>query len=110
MQAWLKVFLAAIMEVGWVIGLKHAQSAPEMILTVALMIASNALLILSAKSLPVGTAYAVFVGLGTAGAVLADLLIFKTPMTWLEIFFVACILLGAVGLQALTPIEKEREV
>src|ERR1700740_112209 len=78
-KQWLSVVIAAFFEVGWVIGLKHAGNALEWIGTAIAIFVSFYLLIKAGESLPVGTVYAVFVGLGTAGTVCADSLLFGEP-------------------------------
>ncbi|MDO1831557.1 SMR family transporter, partial [Escherichia coli] len=70
MKEWGLLIIAAVFEVGWVIGLKHSESFGEWALTVVAIVISFSLLIRSGRYLPVGTAYAVFVGLGTVGTVL----------------------------------------
>lgn len=102
LDAWAKVLWAAVMEVGWVIGLKYAQTGLEVFFTLCLVLASNALLIAAGKTLPIGSAYAAFVGLGTGGAVVVDALFFDNTMTGLQVVFLSCIVAGAVGLQVVT--------
>lgn len=69
---WFKIVIAAIFEVLWVIGLKHADNTGAWIITIISIIISFYLLIMAGRDLPVGTAYAVFVGLGTAGTIFAE--------------------------------------
>ena len=70
---WVKVVIAAFFEVFWVIGLKHADGFWTWTGTVIAIIVSFYLMIMAGKKLPVGTVYAVFVGLGTAGTVFSDI-------------------------------------
>ncbi|MFJ7734969.1 DMT family transporter [Lysinibacillus sp. NPDC097287] len=108
-KQWLSIFVAAFFEVGWVIGLKHANSVLEWLGTVIAIIISFYLLIKAGESLPVGTVYAVFVGLGTAGTVLADSLLFGEPWKLAKIASIAVLLAGVIGLKLLTgePVDKE---
>ena len=76
---WIKVFVAAIIEVLWVTGLTHAYDFWTWTGTIIAIILSNYLMITAAESLPAGTVYAVFVGLGTAGTVVSEILLFGEP-------------------------------
>jgi len=103
---WFYIFGAAIFEVTWVAGLKHANNFLTWAITVIAITACTVLLIKGTKRLPVGTAYAVFAGLGTGGTVLIEMLVFHEPVTVLKIFFIAMLLTGVIGLQLIT---KEKE-
>ncbi|RPF53979.1 DMT family transporter [Aquisalibacillus elongatus] len=100
--AWIQVFVGAFFEVLWVIGLKHADSILEWSLTVVAIFISFYLLIKSGEVLPVGTSYAVFVGLGTAGTVLADILLFNVPVSFSQLGLIALLLFGVIGLKLVT--------
>lgn len=101
-KEWLKVLVAAFFEVGWVIGLKHADHALEWAGTAAAIFISFYLLIMAGNKLPVGTAYAVFVGLGTAGTVLSDILLFGEPVKVEKLILIAILLVGVAGLKLVT--------
>ncbi|MCJ1909034.1 DMT family transporter [Planococcus ruber] len=103
---WLKVILASVFEVLWVIGLKHADSFLEWTVTVVAIIISFTVMILAGRKLPVGTVYAVFVGLGTAGTVLSDILLFKEPLKIEKLILVGILLAGVIGLKLVTPDAK----
>lgn len=107
-KTWLSVIIAAFFEVGWVIGLKHANGIWEWAGTVIAIIVSFTMLILASRSLPVGTVYAVFVGLGTAGTVLADIILFGAPVQLGKMVLIGTLLLGVIGLKMLSN-EKEKE-
>ncbi len=104
-KTWIQVVVAAIFEVGWVIGLKHAANTIEWGLTAVAVIVSFYLMIHASSKLPVGTVYAVFVGLGTVGTVLTEIVLFDEPVKLMKVIFVALLLLGVVGLKVLTPKE-----
>lgn len=104
---WSLVLIAGLFEISWVIGLKHAGTALEWIGTAFSIVFSMYLLILSTKKLPVGTAYAVFTGIGTAGTVLTEMLIFNEPVKLAKILLILLLLAGVVGLKTIT---KEHEV
>jgi len=106
---WLKVFIAAFFEVFWVIGLKHAYDFWTWAGTVICIIVSFYLLIMAGKKLPVGTVYAVFTGLGTAGTVLSDILFFGDPLEPAKIILILILLTGVIGLKLVTK-EEPSEV
>lgn len=103
---WLKVILAAVFEVVWVIGLKHADDFLEWTITVIAIIISFTVMIMAGRKLPVGTVYAVFVGLGTAGTVLSDILLFNEPLKIEKLILVGVLLAGVIGLKLVTPDAK----
>lgn len=99
---WLKVFIAAFFEVMWVIGLKHAYDFWTWSGTVASIIISFYLMIMAGRKLPVGTVYAVFVGIGTAGTVFSEILFFGEPFKVGKIILIAILLIGVIGLKSVT--------
>ncbi|NLM21783.1 MAG: QacE family quaternary ammonium compound efflux SMR transporter [Peptococcaceae bacterium] len=105
---WLKVFVAAVLEVLWVIGLAHAYNLWTWIGTIIALIISNYLMITAGQVLPAGTVYAVFVGLGTAGTVISELLFFGEPFKWEKILLILLILIGIIGLKVITDNKHER--
>ena len=105
-MAWLVLLLAGLFEVGWAVGLKYTDGFTRLVPTLwtaASMAASLGLLGLALKSLPLGTAYAVWTGIGTAGAVLLGIVLFSEPATLLRLLFVGLIVAGIVGLKLVTP-------
>lgn len=106
-KTWLSVIIAAVFEVGWVIGLKHASGFLEWGATVIAIIVSFGLMIRASNSLPVGTVYAVFVGLGTAGTVLAEIIIFGYPVQIAKVALIVVLLLGVIGLKMLSKEKKK---
>jgi quaternary ammonium compound-resistance protein SugE len=101
-MAWVCLLFAGLFEVGWAIGLKYTDgfSRPvPSLLTVASMIVSLGLLGLALKTLPVGTAYAVWTGIGTIGTVILGIALFAEPATALRLGCIALILAGIVGLK-----------
>ena len=98
-NVWLSVIIAAFFEVGWVIGLKHASSAVEWLLTAFSIMISFYLMIRAGHQLAVGTVYAVFVGLGTTGTVLADILLFGAPLALSKCILIMILLLGVILLK-----------
>ncbi|QHE50757.1 multidrug efflux SMR transporter [Pontibacillus sp. HMF3514] len=111
-KEWLKVVVASFFEVVWVVGLKHADSALEWSLTIIGIIISFYFMVMAGKYLPVGTVYAVFVGLGTAGTVLSEILFFGEPLQFAKIALILLLIIGVVGLKLVTeesPVDKEAE-
>ena len=99
---WVKVVVAAFFEVFWVIGLKHADDFWTWTGTVIAIIVSFYLMIMAGKKLPVGTVYAVFVGLGTAGTVFSDIVFFGEPFKLAKVILILVLLGGVVGLKLVT--------
>ncbi|MCY8087125.1 multidrug efflux SMR transporter [Bacillus sonorensis] len=104
---WGNVVLAALFEILWVVGLKHAGTAIEWIGTAFAVAASFYLLVKAGKNLPVGTVYAVFTGLGTAGTVLCEIILFNEPANLIKLLLIGVLLCGVIGLKLVTHEEKE---
>ncbi|MFC7364282.1 MULTISPECIES: DMT family transporter [Bhargavaea] len=109
MKDWWKIVVAAVFEVGWVIGLKHADSGVEWVGTAVAIYVSFHLLIVAGRTLPVGTAYAVFVGLGAAGTVIAEIIFFGVPVKPAKLILIAVLLAGVIGLKFVTDEGGEKE-
>ena len=105
-MAWVQLFFAGLFEIGWAVGLKFTDGFTRPLptaLTLASMVLSLGLLGLALKVLPLGTAYAVWTGIGTIGAVIVGIVLFKESADLLRLGCVALILAGILGLKALTP-------
>ena len=102
-MAWIVLFVAGLMEVGWAIGLKYTEGFTRLVpsvLTLACMAGSILLLGLALKVLPIGTAYAVWTGLGAVGVAAIGIIVLGEPLGWTRLFFMAVIVVGVVGLKA----------
>ncbi|HEY0050899.1 MAG TPA: quaternary ammonium compound efflux SMR transporter SugE [Pyrinomonadaceae bacterium] len=102
-MAWVFLFIAGILEIGWAIGLKYTEGWTRLvpsIVTVAIMVASFYFLSLALKTLPIGTAYAVWTGIGTVGATVLGMFIFGEPRDAARILCVALIIAGIAGLKS----------
>lgn len=102
-MAWTVLVLAGLLEIGWAIGLKYTDGFTRLwpsLLTGAGIVASMLLLSQAARSLPIGTAYGVWVGIGAAGAAVVGMLVLGEPATAARIFFVVLLLVAVVGLKA----------
>ena len=105
-MAWLVLFLAGLLEVGWAVGLKYTEGFTRplpTVLTVASMAASLFLLGISLKSLPLGTAYAIWTGIGTLGTAALGIALLGEPMSFPRLACIALIVIGIVGLKLASP-------
>ncbi|MDR7134100.1 quaternary ammonium compound-resistance protein SugE [Lysobacter niastensis] len=105
-MAWIILVLAGLFEVGWAIGLKYTEGFTRLWPTVGTVVAmaiSLGLLGVAMKSLPVGTAYAIWVGVGAVGTVILGIVLFQEPVNALRMLSVGLIIAGLVGLKLATP-------
>lgn len=103
MNAWWMLALAGLFEIGWAIGLKYTQGFTRplpTVLTVIAMAVSVVLLGLAARQLPIGTAYAVWTGIGAAGTAILGIVLFGEPRTAVRLGCIALIVGGVLGLKA----------
>ena len=101
-MAWLLIVIAGVFEMAWAVGLKYSDGFSRLVpsvLTVAAMAASIICLGIAVKSLPVGTAYAVWTGIGAAGTAVLGMYLFQEPATVLRLGSIALIVAGIVGLK-----------
>jgi quaternary ammonium compound-resistance protein SugE len=101
-MSWIYLFIAGVLEVAWAIGLKYTDGWSKLypsILTVIGMIASFYFLSLALKTLPIGTAYAVWTGIGTVGAAVLGIILFDEPRDAVKVFCILLILGGVAGLK-----------
>lgn len=104
-MAWWCLFLAGLLEVAWAVGLKYTEGFTRLwpsVWTIAGMIASFWLLAAAAKTLPLGSAYAVWTGIGVVGTTILGIALFDEPKTWPRLVCVGMILCGIVGLKLIT--------
>lgn len=102
---WIILVIAGLFEIGWAIGLKYSDGFTRLwpsVGTIAAMAVSLGLLAIAMKSLPVGTAYAVWVGVGAVGTVILGIVLFDEPVNAMRIGSVALIIAGLVGLKLAT--------
>lgn len=103
-QAWWLLAAAGLLEVAWAVGMKYTDGFTQplpTVVVVAVALASFGLLGLAMRSLPVGTAYAVWVGIGAAGAALLGIVLFGEPATAARLGCVLLIVAGVAGLRLL---------
>ena len=104
-MSWIILFFAGLFEVGWAVGLKYTDGCSKplpTVLTLAAMAVSLGLLGLAVKELPLGTAYAVWTGVGAVGTVIAGIILFGESMALFRLASVALIIFGLIGLKLST--------
>ena len=104
-MAWVYLFVAGLFEIGWAIGLKYTEGFSRLVpslWTAAAMVLSFIFLSLALKALPVGTAYAVWTGIGAIGTVILGIYLFDEPATAMRLGCIGLILSGIVGLKLVT--------
>ena len=101
-MAWLYLLVAGLLEICWAIGLKYTEGFTRLwpsVLTIGAMILSLGFLGLALKTLPVGTAYAVWTGIGAVGTVILGIVLFAEPATAVRLGCIGLILAGIIGLK-----------
>ena len=101
-MAWIYLFFAGLFEIGWAIGLKYTEGFTKLVpsvLTIGAMVISLGLLGLALKTLPVGTAYAVWTGVGAVGTALLGIYLFAEPATAARLASIGLIVAGIMGLK-----------
>jgi quaternary ammonium compound-resistance protein SugE len=101
--AWFALFVAGLLEIIWAVGLKYTDGFRKPLISigvVAVMAASMFLLGWAARYLPIGTAYAVWVGIGALGAAILGIILFKEPATPARLGFLLMLIVSIVGLKA----------
>lgn len=101
-MSWIKLLIASVFEVGWVVGLTHADTFVEWVGTVIAIFMSFYLLINASQKLPVGTSYAVFVGLGATGVTIMDMVVFDEPFHLVKVILIAVLVSAVMGLKFVT--------
>jgi len=104
-MAWFYLLVAGIFEIGWAIGMKYTHGFTRfwpVVFTLGSMILSVYLLSLATKTIPLGTAYAVWTGIGIVGTSILGIIIFNEPVEVLRVVFIAMILIAIVGLKIIS--------
>jgi quaternary ammonium compound-resistance protein SugE len=105
-MAWICLLIAGLFEVGWAIGLKYTEGFSKLwpsVATIAAMVASFELLALALKTIPVGTAYAVWTGIGAVGTAVFGIVFFGESRDVLRILCIMLIVIGVIGLKVVSP-------
>ena len=101
-MAWTLLFVAGLFEIGWAVGLKYTEGFTRLwpsLWTVASMVASIYLLALALKSIPVGTGYAIWTGIGAAGTAILGIILFAESAAWSRLACIGLIVTGIIGLK-----------
>ncbi|MDI2586032.1 multidrug efflux SMR transporter [Psychrobacillus sp. NEAU-3TGS] len=109
-MAWLLLIIAGLTEIVWAIGLKEANGFTELvpsIITIVFLVVSFFIFAKAMKTIPIGTAYAIFTGIGAAGTVIVGILWFHEEVSFGKLFFLGVLLIGIIGLKL---VDDEEEV
>jgi quaternary ammonium compound-resistance protein SugE len=101
-MAWVILFVAGLLEIGWAVGLKYTEGFTRLWPTVATavaLVASMSLLGIAVRTLPLGSAYAVWTGIGSVGTAVLGIVLFREPATALRLLCIGLIVVGIVGLK-----------
>jgi quaternary ammonium compound-resistance protein SugE len=101
-MAWILLLLAGLLEIGWAIGLKYTEGFTKLwpsVWTILGLAASMVLLAAAARTLPIGTAYAVWTGIGAAGTAVLGMILFNEPATAMRLICLGLIVAGVLGLK-----------
>ena len=104
-MAWVYLVIAGLLEIGWAVGLKYTEGFTRLtptLLTIASMTASVIMLGLAVRTLPMGTAYAIWTGIGAVGTALLSIYLFSEPATAARLGSIALIVAGMIGLKLAT--------
>lgn len=101
-MAWILLFIAGIFEIGWAVGLKYTEGLTKLypsIFTIAAMLLSFYFLAAAVKTIPIGTGYAVWTGIGAVGTTILGILLFDEPKNIMRILCIFLIIIGIIGLK-----------
>ena len=105
-MAWFILFIAGLLEISWAVGLKYTEGFTRLwptVFTATALVASMFLLGLAVRTLPLGTAYAVWTGIGTVGTALLGIVLFGEPATAARLVCIGLIVTGILGLRLVSP-------
>ncbi len=105
-MSWIYLFFAGLFEIGWAVGLKYTHGFTRLmpsLLTVGAMTISLFLLGLALRTLPLGTAYAIWTGIGTIGTAILGIVLFAEPAAALRLACIGMIAAGIIGLKLVSP-------
>jgi quaternary ammonium compound-resistance protein SugE len=108
-MAWIYLVAAGICEIVWAVGLKHSNGFTRLwpsVITIAIMLLSFVLLSLAMRTLPLGTAYAIWTGIGAVGTTIYGIVHFNESRDWPRLICIAVVVAGIVGLKVLAPTER----
>jgi quaternary ammonium compound-resistance protein SugE len=101
-MSWIYLFIAGLFEIGWAVGLKYTEGFTRLwpsVITIATMILSFYFLSTAVKTIPIGTAYAIWTGIGAVGTAILGIILFGESKEFMRMFFILLIIVGIVGLK-----------
>ena len=101
-MAWIYLFIAGLFEIGWAVGLKYTEGFTKIwpsVITIATMILSFYFLSTAVKTIPIGTAYAIWTGIGAVGTAILGIILFGESKEFMRMLFILLIVVGIVGLK-----------
>lgn len=109
-MAWINLFIAGIFEIGWAVGLKYTNGFTKLwpsVITITGMVLSFFFLSAAVKSIPIGTAYAIWTGIGAVGTAILGIILFGESKEFIRIFFIFLIVVGIVGLKIFSKVSMQ---
>ncbi|KAA9332732.1 quaternary ammonium compound efflux SMR transporter SugE [Adhaeribacter soli] len=104
-MSWFILIIAGLFEIAWAVGLKYSAGLTKLwpsVFTLICLVISMGMLAYAVRNLPIGTAYAVWTGIGAVGTVILGMLLFNEPKDFARLFFIGLILTGIIGLKFFT--------
>ncbi len=101
-MAWIYLFIAGLFEIGWAVGLKYTEGFTKLwpsVITIVTMILSFYFLSSAVRTIPIGTAYAIWTGIGAVGTAILGIFLFGESKEFIRLFFILLIVIGIVGLK-----------
>jgi len=109
-MAWIYLIIAGLFEIGWAIGLKYTEGFTKLwpsVITIATMILSFYFLSTAVKTIPIGTAYAIWTGIGAVGTAILGIFLFGESKEFIRIFFIFLIVIGIIGLKIFSKVSVQ---
>ncbi|MBK9097797.1 MAG: quaternary ammonium compound efflux SMR transporter SugE [bacterium] len=109
-MAWINLFIAGLFEIGWAVGLKYTEGFTKLwpsVITIIGMILSFYFLSNAVKTIPIGTAYAIWTGIGAVGTAILGMILFNESKEFVRIFFIFLIVVGIVGLKIFSKVQTQ---
>lgn len=107
-MSWIYLFIAGLFEIGWAVGLKYTDGFTKLwpsVITIIGMILSFYFLSSAVKTIPIGTAYAIWTGIGAVGTAILGIILFNESKEFIRVFFILLIIIGVVGLKLFSEVK-----
>ena len=108
-MAWIYLFIAGLFEIGWAVGLKYTEGFTKLwpsLITIATMILSFYFLSTAVKTIPIGTAYAIWTGIGAVGTAIFGMILFGESKEFIRLIFIFLIVIGIIGLKIFSNVDN----